>query len=194
MKIEIEAPGLKDTLATIQAAARRVRELAPVLNVVAQQIATGIDDSFRSGTGFDGQPFARNAAGTIKKKKSTTPLVDTGRLRDSMSAHAVGQTGVAFGTNVSYAAAAIAGGGKHGVRKHTSYGLAPGRVKGIRGNAGRRSGPRQQFRAGEEYAPSVRNPLPVTMSGRWIDVARGSALRAKIVKTITTYVTTGRAG
>lgn len=192
--VTITAPGLRETLAQVDAAAKRARDLTPVMDVIAQQITTAWHESFRASQGFDGVQFARNALSTIKKKKSSKPLRDTGALENSFSARPSGRTTIGFGTNVPYAAAAIAGGGRSGTRKRTSYGSAPGRAKGIRGNAGLRSGPREQHRAGTVYTASVRNPFPVTTAGNWIDVARGAALRAKITQTLSAFIRTGRVG
>lgn len=192
--VSVSAPGLREAIASVDAAAKRARDLGPVLNVIAVQIDLAIKDSFRTSTDFAGVRFAPNAPATIKKKKSSKPMRDTGRLEESISSRPTGRTAIGFGTNVSYAAAAIAGGGKSGTRRHTSYGLKPGRVKGIRGNAGLRQGPRQQLLAGTTYTASVRNPFPVSMSGNWIDVGRGSVLRAKITRTLVEYIQSGRAG
>ncbi len=49
------------------------------LKLIGQKAEKGIKDNMSSGG------FAPNAASTIKKKKSSTPLIDTGHLRQSIT-------------------------------------------------------------------------------------------------------------
>lgn len=174
--VAVAVTGLKETLEAVQGAASRARTLGPVLNVIAQQITTGIDDSFRGGLAFTGEPFAPNAPSTIKAKGSSKPAIDTSRFRASSVARSDGRSAVLFGTNTPYAGPVISGFTRKGTLRHTAY--KPKRA------------------AGAAWSVTVRgrNPFPVTPSGDWIAVSRGQVLRDKIVRTLTGYIASGRLG
>jgi len=73
----------------------RLRDLTPQTAVIAADVSTFIDDSFAGSRAPDGSAFAP------LKSRVGTPLVDTGRLRSSISARAT-RSGLMFGTNVTY--------------------------------------------------------------------------------------------
>jgi phage virion morphogenesis protein len=103
--VSVEVTGLDETRTSLEAMAARLRDLRPVMAVVAADTMTLIDDSFAGSRAPDGSPWAPLAESTLRQRRGTTAttLVDTGRLRSSMFAR--GQaTGIEFGTNVSYAA------------------------------------------------------------------------------------------
>lgn len=174
--VKLTASGMNEVLASVRAKAARARNLAPVLAVIAEQIATGIDDSFRQSMGFDGVPFAPNAASTAARKRSSKPAIDTGRFRGSVTAAPRGSSSVAFGTNTAYAGPVSFGSRRSGALKRASY-----------------AGGRKRER-GTPWIVTVpaRNPFPVTQGGQWIDQARGAFLRDKITRTLSGYIASGR--
>ncbi len=72
-----------------------------ILDVIGQNTLRWIDDNFTSAGGNVGG-WKPNAESTIKRKGSSAPLVDTGRLRQSFTAEIFGDT-LVVGTNVEYA-------------------------------------------------------------------------------------------
>lgn len=83
---------------------QRVSTLEPVLQVYAQDLKTLVDDSFDQSRAPDGSAWAPLAPATIARRRrgSSKPLVDTGRLRNSISAVALNDA-LRVGTNVIYA-------------------------------------------------------------------------------------------
>ena len=104
MKIEvrIDDAAVRRTLANL---GERARNLAPAF----REIGTGIVDEARLGFKESkdpyGTPWQRLKASTIKRRRkgSSQPLLDTGRLRNSIAFRLVGN-GVEVGTSVRYAA------------------------------------------------------------------------------------------
>ncbi len=95
--------GVAEATARLEAMAARLRDLSPVMAVAAADTMTLIDDSFAGSRSPDGSTWAPNAPRTIERKGSAVPMIDTGRLRQSIFARG-SRTGLQFGTNVEYAA------------------------------------------------------------------------------------------
>jgi phage gpG-like protein len=97
--------GLTESEQADEAIADRMRNLTPVLQVLAQDLRTLIDDAFDQSRSPMGQPWAPLKPATIKRRRkgSSKPLVDTGRLRNSVAVRAKPRS-IEFGSNVSYAA------------------------------------------------------------------------------------------
>lgn len=83
----------------------RVKSLRPAMEAGALDIKKLVDDAFYKSidpnTGASWQPLAES---TIKRRRqgSSKPLVDTGRLRGSISTKAFDKS-IVYGTNVVYA-------------------------------------------------------------------------------------------
>jgi phage gpG-like protein len=89
----------------LQSIADRLRDMRPILEIVAADARTLIDDSFHTGTSPDGSPWAPLSEATISispRRAGGKPLVDTARLRNSVTATADARS-MRFGTNVRYA-------------------------------------------------------------------------------------------
>lgn len=87
--------------AELQALQRRVGDLSPVMERIGQALAESTKRHIEAGTDWRGQPFAPNKPSTLKKKKGSRPLIDTGtllhnRIHHSADAHSatVGVGGV----------------------------------------------------------------------------------------------------
>jgi phage virion morphogenesis protein len=90
----------------LKAIAERLRDMSPIMEVVAQDTRTLIDDSFNSQTSPEGQPWAALSETTIAinpRRAGGKPLNDTTRLRRSITTETT-RSGFRFGTNVGYAA------------------------------------------------------------------------------------------
>ncbi|AKF08886.1 phage virion morphogenesis protein [Sandaracinus amylolyticus] len=102
---QLRVTGIDDAIRTVRSAAERARDLSPILRVIAEDTKTLVDDSFDQSRSPSGAPFAPLAPATKarRRKGSSKPLVDTGRLRNSVSASAAGNL-LSVGTNVVYGA------------------------------------------------------------------------------------------
>ena len=102
----IRARGLDEATEENEGRAERCANLLPVLQVLAQDLRTLIDDSFDQSRSPMGQGWEPLKPATIKRRRkgSAKPLVDTGRLRNSIATRAKPKS-IEFGTNVNYAAA-----------------------------------------------------------------------------------------
>jgi phage virion morphogenesis protein len=98
--------GLDESKVADEAMAERMGNLQPVLQVLAQDLKTLIDNSFDQSKSPMGQAWAPLKPATIKRRRkgSSKPLVDTARLRNSNTTQALPRA-IRFGTNVEYAAA-----------------------------------------------------------------------------------------
>lgn len=96
--------GLAEAVAELEGISDRTRDLSPVTEVLAQDLRTLIDDSFDESRTPDGLPWAPLADSTRRKRrrKNGKPLIDTGRLRNSIAVEALPRA-IAFGTNTAYA-------------------------------------------------------------------------------------------
>lgn len=85
--------------------AARVRDLEPVFASMGQVVVTRADLSFRGEQSPAGDAWAALSAVTLRRRRGSTAqiLSDTGRLANSITAHASAQA-VRVGTNVAYAA------------------------------------------------------------------------------------------
>lgn len=102
--MRITGSGGEEAQARLQAVADRLRNLRPVIEVVAQDTKSLIDDSFQHSSSPSGAPWAPLSAATRRinpRRIGGKPLVDTARLRNSITT-TTGPTGFAFGTNVRY--------------------------------------------------------------------------------------------
>jgi len=107
MKIEISMDSVAVQRA-LNALGQRARNLSPAF----REIGAGVADEAR--LGFKGsqdpygrawQPLKSSTLAARRKGKgsgSAKPLLDTGRLRNSISFELLGQSGVVIGTNVKY--------------------------------------------------------------------------------------------
>lgn len=118
----LRVTGIAETQARLDAVAERMRDLTPVLSVIAQDTVTLIDDSFASSRSPDGSAWAPLSPKTLARRRggSGNPLIDTSRLRNSKTAYGRGST-LSFGTNVSYAAPQQWGFSRSGTLARKSY-------------------------------------------------------------------------
>ena len=101
--MSVEVTGLDEARTSLEAMAARLRDLSPVMAVIAADTMTLIDDSFAGSRAPDGSTWAPLAASTLRRRRGTTAtiLVDRTILRPSIFAR--GQpSGLQFGTNVPY--------------------------------------------------------------------------------------------
>jgi phage virion morphogenesis protein len=106
----ITVRGLDESKRTDEAMAERTSNLTPVLQVLAQDLKTLIDDSFDRSRSPEGARWPPLKPATIKRRRSgrgkgprAKILVDTARLRNSVTTRALPRA-IQFGTNVEYAA------------------------------------------------------------------------------------------
>lgn len=107
--MSLEERGADEAARAVEAMAERMRNLGPVLRVVASDTATLIDDSFRQLRGPDGTMWDALAPSTVARRRrgedgarSNVPLNDSGTLRRSVYSTSDDQA-IRFGTNVPYA-------------------------------------------------------------------------------------------
>lgn len=102
--MSVSVKGLDEAIEYTDAVARRLRDMSPLTRVLAEDVKTLIDDSFAQSRSPDGSPWEALKPSTVKRRRqgSSTPLVDTGTLRGSVSARGT-TTGVMFGAGASYA-------------------------------------------------------------------------------------------
>lgn len=96
----------EDYIERMEAIAARLRDMSPIMTVVAEDTRTLIDDSFQTLTSPAGQPWAPLSDTTIElnpRRAGGRPLNDTTRLRRSITTE-TSKRGFSFGTNVRYAA------------------------------------------------------------------------------------------
>ena len=105
MAAAITISGLDEAIARLDEIGQRARDLRPVLAVAAEDLKTLVDDSFEQSRAPDGSPWAPLASSTVARRRqgSSKPLIDTGRLRNSINASS-GPSSLKVGTNVPYAA------------------------------------------------------------------------------------------
>jgi phage gpG-like protein len=90
----------------IAALGERASNLAPAFRGIGSDIVADSALRFRGSRDPYGVPWRPLARSTVarRRKGSSQPLLDTGRLRSSISYRLLGSTGVEVGTNVRYAA------------------------------------------------------------------------------------------
>lgn len=123
----VTVSGVDGVVAMLEAAKGRLRDLGPVLSVVAADTVTLIDDSFAGGHTPENVAWAPLSPKTLARRRggSGNPLVDTGRMRSSVTAYGRGTT-LAFGTNVGYAPPQQWGASRSGTLKRRSAGRDAG--------------------------------------------------------------------
>lgn len=84
--------------------ARRVSDMTPAMHDIGQALVEGIRDRIRDGQDWDGRAFAPNSPVTLRKKRGTKPLVDTGTLVGSRLHYAAGRDQVEVGASAIQAA------------------------------------------------------------------------------------------
>lgn len=96
--------GLDEAVDNLRGIEARLSDLTPVMRVISEDLKTFIDSRFESSQSPSGAPWQPLKPATIARRRqgSSKPLVDTGRLRNSISARPQKQS-LEFGTNVVYA-------------------------------------------------------------------------------------------
>ncbi len=87
--MRVTADGVDESSARLRAMAARMRDMRPILEVVAQDVRTGIDDAFASERSPDGTPWAHLSDATKRinpRREGGKVLTDTARLRNSITA------------------------------------------------------------------------------------------------------------
>lgn len=105
--MRIRVSGLDRTQQFMDEIAARLADMSPILEVVAQDVKTAIDDSFAQQSSPDGTPWAPLSRATLSKRRGSgaqSILIDTGRLRNSVTT-TFGRRSIGFGTNVAYGGA-----------------------------------------------------------------------------------------
>lgn len=94
----------QDLARKMSAMMKRTQDMTPAMKVGAQAIQRLMAKTFDNSASPTGQKWDALSEQTIerRRKQSSTPLVDTGRLRASM-ATSYGARNINFGTNVNYA-------------------------------------------------------------------------------------------
>jgi phage gpG-like protein len=120
--VGVTVTGVDGVVAMLEAAKGRLRDLGPVLSVVAADTVTLIDDSFAGGHTPENVAWAPLSPKTLARRRggSGNPLVDTSRMRSSTTAYGRGTT-LSFGSNVPYAPPQQWGATRSGTLKNRSY-------------------------------------------------------------------------
>lgn len=89
----------------IQGKCNKLKDIKPVLNIIAQDMTKEAQLNFRNNQSPEGEKWKPLSTLTIsmRRKGSSQPLVDTGILRRSIRGSANGTQAIA-GTNIKYAA------------------------------------------------------------------------------------------
>ena len=110
--------GLEESKDADEEMAERAGNLTPVLQVLAQDLKTVVDNAFDQSKSPGGAPWKPLAESTLKRRRSgkgrgpkAKPLIDTARLRNSANTRALPRA-IQFGSNVEYAAAQQFGTGR----------------------------------------------------------------------------------
>ena len=103
IRIEVEDKAVKSALARMQ---KRAADLTPAMDEIGSMLTASVLNRFETGTGPGGQAWPPSIRAG---KTGGQTLVDTGRLRDSIT-HIAGRDFVEVGTNVIYAAIQQLGG------------------------------------------------------------------------------------
>jgi phage virion morphogenesis protein len=102
ISVDVDAGPAQRALAALRA---KAADLAPVFRGIGADIVADAALRFRDSRDPYGVPWKPLAASTIRRRRkgSSKPLLDTGRLRNSVSYRLIGN-GVEVGSNVEYAA------------------------------------------------------------------------------------------
>ncbi len=100
----IEEEGIEDGLEKLRAMEQRMANMSPILRVIGADLVELIDSNFDKSTAPDGTLWAPLKAPRRHQRDTgpPKPLIDTGRLRRSITYQA-GRRHVDVGTNVVYA-------------------------------------------------------------------------------------------
>lgn len=104
IEIQLDATGASRAIAAL---GQRARNLRPLFAAIGDDIVAASLLGFKDSRDPYGQPWKPLAPATIarRRKGSSTPLLDTGRLRNSITRRVLaGGNGVEIGSNVIYAA------------------------------------------------------------------------------------------
>lgn len=151
----------------------RLGNLQPVLTVQAESIRKLIDDSFRQSRSPDGSAWLPNAASTVARKGSAKPGIDTGQLRNSITATA-GRNDISFGTNTPYAGPNQFGAVRTGSLKHASS-----KPKRAAGTAFRVVQPARSF-------------MPFRVDGTLITIGPAGKVFERLARAVGEYVVSGK--
>jgi len=116
---------ISDMAAKLRGIAARTANMAPMLNVIGQDVITFVDDRFQTATDAAGAPWRGLSETTFAlnpRRHGGTPLSDTSRLRRSFTVRA-GANSLFFGTNAVQARAQFFGNPGNKV-----FGKAPGPI------------------------------------------------------------------
>lgn len=105
--MKVEAKGLDKVQAQLLQMSKRASDVTIALKAGALDVKTTIVDAFRTSTDpATGTPWEPLKETTIarRRKGSSKPLVDTGKLRGSVVATVANKAQITVGTNVTYAA------------------------------------------------------------------------------------------
>lgn len=114
MRIDFSITGEDTAALKVEELAARAADMRPALMRVRELLAAGEREQFASQGSFFGSRWPALADSTVAKKGSAEILVDTGKLRDSLTGvtsgrTSVGATSLSFGTDVWYARFAASG-------------------------------------------------------------------------------------
>jgi len=85
--------------------AGKVKDLSPVMKIIGEYMLRSTEDRFNSqGPSPDGSPWVPLKASTLRRKKHSKILTESGLLRGSIRYQLQGPSAVAIGTNRVYAA------------------------------------------------------------------------------------------
>lgn len=104
--LRVDLKGAAQAAKDLRQAAERARNPAPVLRTAGVELRTAVMDGFRQSVDpATGKVWAPNAEKTAERKGSSKPLIDTARMRNSVSSRVDEPNRLVFvGTNVPYAA------------------------------------------------------------------------------------------
>ncbi|MDQ3071418.1 MAG: phage virion morphogenesis protein [Acidobacteriota bacterium] len=137
--MRVTSSGMPEAQERLAAIVARLRDMRPILEVVAQDVRTAIDDSFAAERAPDGTPWAPLSAATKKinpRREGGRVLTDTARLRNSVTTVASAKS-LRFGTNVLYGAAHQTGAQIKVFGRGTSRALRARPFLPVSGTAGR---------------------------------------------------------
>lgn len=95
----------KPVLDALNRLSRKMSDLSPVLRVIGEDLVKSTEARFGSqGPAPDGKPWAALSPATLKRKKHSKILTESGHLRGSIRSQLMGTHAVAVGTNRVYGA------------------------------------------------------------------------------------------
>ena len=107
MTMKVQTVGLEPVITLLQRMQQNAGNLRPALAEVGVEFAERIRSQFSQGKSPYGERWAALSAVTQSRNKGRRaggqPLMDTGRLRSSISASVEGSSSVSIGTNLVYA-------------------------------------------------------------------------------------------